>query len=203
MDEKVLEIILNITGFVTYFVPGYIYIACFNYCSCRNRESEIKHLVIKSIAISYFIYVIISAIGKLLKLDSQVVQILTFIFAVLLGLVFGRISRTIWANKVSSVLFKREITNNLFVNLWEQANKEKCVVYVNMTMKDTNLIYEGQISRVSSYNDNPEITLAYYICFDNNMKVILDKSNSENDCMVVYYSDIKKFSYELISTNIK
>lgn len=193
-----MEIISNITGFITYFVPGYIYISCFNYTACRSREPEIKYLIIKSIAISYLFYVIISSIGNYFNIELLVVQLITFIFASIVGLILGRLSRTKCINKISLSLFKREIENNLFVNLWEEANKKECVIHVEITMKDCNLIYKGQIFKVSSYNDDPEITLIYYTCLDSNNNLISDNSNFDDKGMVIYYSNIKFFSYELI-----
>lgn len=198
MDEILMEILSNITGFITYFVPGYIYISCFNYTACRNRESEIKYLIIKSIAISYLFYVIISLIGNYFNLELFVVQLITFIFASVVGLIFGRISRTKWINNILLTLFKREIENNLFVNLWEEANEKDCILYVEITMKDLNLKYTGQILKVSSYNDNPEITLVYYTCLDSNNNLISDNSNFDDNGMIIYYSDIKLFEYNLI-----
>ena len=96
-------------------------------------------------------------------------------------------------------LFKREMATNMFVELWERANDSDAIVCVTLTMKDNVGIYEGQIYKVSSYNTNPEILLSYYICYDKNMNVISDYSNTEYASLLVHYSDIQKFEFELIS----
>lgn len=201
MDEIIIDIIANITGFITYFAPGYIFISGFNYTACIERETEKEYLIIKSIAVSYFFYTLTSYVGTKYNLEVLLIQVITFLSAILFGLILGRIHRTKWANKVSLLLFKREMTSNMFVKLWERANDENAIVCVSLTMKDNVGIYEGQIYKVSSYNTNPEILLLYYICYDQNMNVISDYSCTDNACLLVRYSDIQKFEFELISTN--
>lgn len=196
--DKIMEVIANITGFITYFAPGYIFTSCFNYVACLEREREKEYLFIKSISISYFFYTITSYIGTKLNLEDLLIQVITFISAILLGLIFGRIHRTKWANQVSLFLFEREMTNNIFVELWEEANSKDAIVCVTLTMKNNIDIYEGQISKVSSYNNNPEILLSYYSCYDKNMNIISDYSDTENTNLLVHYSDIQKFEFELI-----
>lgn len=198
MDDIILDIIANITGFMTYFAPGYIFISGFNYAACLERETEKEYLIIKSISISYLLYTMASYIGNKFNVDVLLIQFITFVCAILLGVILGRIHRTKWANQLSLFLFKREMTNNIFVELWERARDKDAIVCVTLTMKDSIGIYEGQIYKVSSYNKNPEILLSYYICYDNKMKIISDYSSTENVNLVVHYSDIQRFEFELI-----
>ena len=201
MDEIIMDIIANITGFITYFAPGYIFISGYNYAACLERETEKEYLIIRSISISYLFYTLTSYVGTKYNLEVLLIQVITFINSIVLGLIFGRIHRTKWANKISLFLFKREMTNNVFVELWERANDSDAIVCVTLTMKDNVGIYEGQIYKVSSYNKNPEILLSYYICYDKDMNVISDYSNMENASLLVHYSDIQRFEFELISNN--
>lgn len=201
MDEIIMDIIANITGFITYFAPGYIFISGYNYAACLERETEKEYLIIRSISISYLFYTLTSYVGTKYNLEVLLIQVITFINSIVLGLIFGRIHRTKWANKISLFLFKREMTNNVFVELWERANDSDAIVCVTLTMKDNVGIYEGQIYKVSSYNKNPEILLTYYICYDKDMNVISDYSNMENASLLVHYSDIQRFEFELISNN--
>ena len=135
------------------------------------------------------------------NLSILTIQAITFIEVVILGLMFGRIHRTDWANKLSLFLFKREFTNNMFVELWENSNNCSAVVCVTLTMKDNLVIYEGQIYKVFSYGSNQEILLSYYVCYDYNKHVISDYSSFENSYLLVHYSDIQAIEFEIIPTN--
>lgn len=201
MSDIVIDIVSNITGFITYFAPGFIFVNCFYYASCLQRETEKDYLIIKSISISYLFYVLTSYMFSRFNLSILTIQAITFIEVVILGLMFGRIHRTDWANKLSLFLFKREFTNNMFVELWEISNNCSAVVCVTLTMKDNLGIYEGQIYKVFSYGSNQEILLSYYVCYDYNKHVISDYSSFENSYLLVHYSDIQAIEFEIIPTN--
>ena len=132
MDEIILDIIANITGFMTYFAPGYLFMSGYNYAACLERETEKEYLIIKSISISYLLYTMASYIGVKLNIEALLIQVITFISAILFGLMFGRMHRTRWANQLSLILFKREMTNNFFVELWERARDEDSIVCVTL-----------------------------------------------------------------------
>lgn len=198
MSEIIMDIIANITGFITYFAPGYIFLSCYNYAACLQREAEKEYLIMKSISISYLFYVLTNFVGNKLSLSILAIQAATFIEVVLLGLLLGRLRRLTWTNQLSQFLFKREMTNPFFVELWETANHSNSVIYVTLTLENNLGVYEGQICKVSSFNINPEILLAYYICYDCNMRVVSDYSNTEHARLLVRYSDIKRFEFEFV-----
>ena len=108
-----INIINNITGFITYFAPGYTFIYCYYYSSVCQRETSLKLLVLKSITISYILFVFSTFVCTFLGIDNEIIiQAITFIIALTGGLVAGRVHRSKWANNVSIFLFKREMKND-------------------------------------------------------------------------------------------
>lgn len=198
MSEIVMGIISNVTGFMTYFVPGYLLVSCFTYAACIERESKTEYLVIKSIAISFILYILISYIGEKCKFGDSLLLILTFTVAILFGLLFGRLYRSWWLSSISLFLFNREIKQQLFVELWESADTSESALFVRLLMKNNLGIYEGQISKVLSYNSDPEFSLQYYKCYDTDMHIISDCSQRDEVYLIVRYSDVEKFEYELV-----
>lgn len=83
----------------------------------------------------------------------------------------------------------------------EKATDKNCVVLVTFTMKNKIGIYEGQIYKVLSYNTNPNIILSYYICYDNEMKILCDYTDDDNSQIIVNYSDIQRAEFELVPIN--
>ena len=92
MDEIILDVIANITGFMTYFAPGYLFISEYNYAACLERETEKEYLIIKSISISYLLYTMASYIGTKLNVEVLLIQVITFTSAILFGLMLGQIN---------------------------------------------------------------------------------------------------------------
>ena len=101
MSDLIVNILANITGFITYFAPGYIFISCYTYSSCSQRETEKEYLVLKCVSLSYLLYVTSGYFGEFYHIENSLIQVITFISAILLGLLFGRLRRTTWANKIS------------------------------------------------------------------------------------------------------
>jgi len=201
VDEKAIEIINNVTSFITYFVPGYIFISCFNFISCKNRDSDIKYLVIKSISISYVIHFIVNTLGTNYGWSPIIIQITTFAVALILGFVSGRVIRTNFCNNFSLKLFRRELETNFFVRLWEESYKNNYVVKAIIKTTNDNIVYDGQIKRVNSYNTDPEIVLVYYTSYDNKNNIIEEQIDNDNAATIIRYSNIKSFNYELIEIN--
>ena len=201
MSDLLINVIANITGFITYFAPGYIFCSCYSYASCTQRETEKEYLILKCVSISYLFYVLTSYVGSKYNYDNLIIQAITFFSALFFGFLFGRLQRIDLINRISLVIFKRKMTNNLFVELWEKANDKNCVVLVTFTMKNNRGTYEGQLYQISSYNINPEIILSYYICYDNQMKILCDYTNHDDSYVIVNYSDIQRFEFELVPTN--
>lgn len=198
MYEQMINLLKNITGFMTCFVPGYIFISCFNFASCRKRDSDVKYVVINSIAISFFIRLIIQLLRNHFNWSSFYLQILMFLTSVIGGLIIGRVVRTEIINSVSVVLFKRDIESNQFIRLWEEANKSDCVVYATINMKKDSVVFEGQIKRINIYASDLEIILAYFCVTDNKKGKLEDNHNNDKVFAMINYSNIDSFKYELV-----
>lgn len=203
MNEVVVDIIKNVTGFISYFAPGYIFLSCYCYASCLEREAQTEYLVIKCISISYIVLTVSQIIGRALNFANLGVQTISFILAMLVGFALGLFRRSLRANQISLKLLKREVSNSIFLDLWERANENNAVVYVVLTLKDEKRILEGQIAKIISLNSNPALQLAYYKILDSSNKLVYDCSNSCTAEVVVQYSDIKEFEYDIIPINNK
>lgn len=199
MNEIVMDIINNVTGFISYFAPGYIFLGCYCYASCKEREEQTEYLVIKCISISYVLLIVSQMIGRFRNWTTLGVQGLSFSLAILTGFILGRFHRSSIANQISLDFLDRELSNSIFLDLWERANNLDAVIYVVLTLKDGKGIYEGQISKIISYNNNPALQLAYYKILDTNNNLVSDCSDVDTAEVVIQYSDIEKFEYDIIS----
>lgn len=197
MGEIIIDLIANITSFITYFIPGYIFISCFNYTSCLPRESEMEYLFIKSISFSYIFYVATSFLGRKMNMSMSSIQVITFLEVIVFGCVFGRLHRTEWVNKLSIFLFKRRMSNNIFVDIWEESNKNDTIVFAKLILKDNLGTYKGQIKKIELYNNDPAITLSYYSYCDANNEHICDYSSMDHANVIVKYSEVQLFEYVL------
>ena len=196
---NVMEIISGITGFMQFFVPGYVFLSCYNFVSCSKREAQVHYLIIKSIAISFIFSLIVSLIEPKVTLSDEVLLVLNLLAAAILGMVWGRLHRCKWVKVTANFLFKRGFSNSEFVELWETAiNERHQAVCLLLKLKNDSNTYEGQLDTVISVNSDPKIFLTNYICTDANGNTICDFSDDPDYKMVIKSEDIEKFEFRYV-----
>ncbi len=200
MGDVFSAIISNLAGFLSLFAPGYIFLCCYQYSGYLPRETEIDYLFIKCISLSCIFVAVSNALVHWLSIDTAYTFLIIFSLAIVLGLLIGRIHRTTWASEVSQFIFKREITNSFFVYLWELANDADSIVFLRVRMNGTTDIYDGQICQIFGHAKDSEILLAYYRRYDAQGTLIEDYSQVDKAYLLVRYSNIQCFEYELDRT---
>lgn len=200
----IMNIIAGITGFMQFFVPGYVFLSCYNFVSCTKREDQIHYLIIKSITISFIFSLPVSLIGKSISAADELILLAELITALLLGALCGRLHRCRWVKWTANFLFKRGFSTSEFVELWETAITEKHqAVCLLLKLKGDHNTYEGQLDSVIAVNTDPKIFLTNYICTDSAGKTICDHIDEPDYKMVIKYDDIERFEFRYIPQNEK
>lgn len=199
MDEIIINIIDNLAKFLSYFVPGFIFLSCYQYVACLPREKEKEYLVIKSIAGSFFLNLIGECFQGLWNMNGTSSLTFTIVLTMLLGFIFGKLHKAEWVSRLFQFCFGRELDNNIFVELWVQSAHKGKVLSVEIALKNSNKIYLGQVHKVIQYNTDPIVILRCYMCIDSDEKIISDKTEKEDSYIVIRYSDIEKLEYDLLS----
>lgn len=202
--EATLKLISQISAFMRFFVPGYIFISCFNFTACLEKEEKIEYLLVKSIAFSYIISTVLDAINKIdltkcvfkfkpLNGIIEWIQINGIMFllisAIILGFLIGKASGWNWIQRIVSCLFRRDTTDNVFTYIWRNIGKGKIVCAKFSLKAHPDYIYEGQIEKICTVYKNPIIVFRYYKCD----KINVDLSNVDQGRIIVPYSDIDIF----------
>lgn len=202
--EIAVELIRSITEFMRYLAPGFIFLGCMNFASCRKREERVEYLIISSIALSFVISTFSSTIvGVLSYYDERfylfsniwfsVQSMLSLALSVFLGLAAGMLLRTKQANRLSQVLFHRDFRDVFFVYLKDELTKEYAALFVRIKQKNDPCIYVGQIERVLNPIEKPVIILFNYACYDEKGR---KTAHRDGECrFLVNYEDIESFEY--------
>lgn len=171
-----VTIIADITSFMIYFVPGYIFWTFYNFTAVRPRESTPEYLIIKSIATSYVLNVSLQQLELItnspyLKLYHSI--ILIFI-SVITGALWGALRQS---NKLSTICksyFKRGFEDDLLFELWRDSKKNG-VVCIRLINQETKQIITGQLIRVQEYyKEEPVISLAFYQIWLDDGKTLIE-----------------------------
>lgn len=108
-----------------------------------------------------------------------------------MGLLFGRLRKTKLVLNPIKYLFKRQTSDNYYVNLWEESISNKEIVLLKIQLKEDSLIYLGQLYRVTSPYENTHLELKYYQCKDSEGNLIRDYSNDDSKSYIVDSNSIK------------
>ncbi len=194
------EIISILFGVLMFFVPGYIFLSCYNFVSCSRREDKAHYIIIKCIAISFVFSLGAGLINSLFILNEVLLLILDLVAAALLGLLFGRLHRCRLFKKLVNKLFRRGFANSEFVELWETAIIEKHHgVYLQLKLKNDENTYEGLLDTVIAVNSDPKIFLTRYICTTPNGNEIRNYADDPDFKMVIKTSNIERFEFRYIT----
>ncbi len=169
-------IIDNITGFMIYFVPGYIFWTVYNFVAVRPREGTPEYLIIKSIAASFILNISLQRLEVITRWTylNQYYSMILVAAAVFWGALCGAFRKSEKLAKNASSILKHDFDDDLFFRLWRDT-KKATVVGVILRNQETKQIIIGQLLRVQEYfKREPVITLAFYQILDNNGSTIIE-----------------------------
>lgn len=196
MLDNILDII---PAFMRYFVPGYLFLAVRNFAVYKKPEEQTEYFFIPCVVSSHVFSTLWESLMETVKMPSEGACLIVredgvFLLAILFGLLFGAAAKSEKFNALTSVLFGRTLSDNLFLELQkQQANADKAgknqILYVRL--KDSPNIYRAQIYDVVSPHENPILRLKYYTVRDAENTVIGEShENDENSELIIPYSDI-------------
>ena len=183
-----LNIIEHLSDFLIFFIPGYVLLSVYNYLSNYQRENNTEHLLIKSIVGSYFISIICDYFFY--PVNSLRKPVTTFIFALVLGVIIGLLSRLTILDRFFD-LFSKTPSKDIWQDLNRKSIGHTCVI-ANLKLLNDSVYYRGQIKLIESFERDPLIVLTYYICYNANGKLLQDKKDQDN-VIVFHFSQVEKF----------
>ena len=163
-----LEIIANITGFMQYFVPGYIFWTVYNFFAIRPRESTIEYLIIKSIAFSFILCCIIQVLSVYFPCIKSYVAMVLAGAALICGVAFGLLRKSRRLDSFLEKLFHRTFEEDSYLlDKWKNVENIRGVL-VRLTNIEKEIVITGQLKAVRDYNNKePLISIAYYKIYEN------------------------------------
>lgn len=202
--EITVELIKSIIEFMRYFAPGFIFLGCMNFASCKKREERVEYLIISSIAISFIISTISGYIVGVLSHYNGRIYLFSDIWfsvqaavsialSIFLGLTAGMLRRRRRINRLLQALFHRDFRNDFFVYLKDEMTKEYGTLFVRIKRRNDPCIYVGQIERVLNPIEKPVLIMFNYACYDEKGRKTAHRDGEYR--FVVNYEDIESFEY--------
>lgn len=196
-----VTIIDDITSFMIYFVPGYIFWTVYNFLAIRPRESSSEYLIIKSIAASYILNTFFQQVELLLErfCIQKYHTIIVIIASIIGGALCGILRQSNIFAKICREGFKRDFEDDLFFELWRKY-KTNSIICIRLRNQETKQIITGQLVRVQEhYKEDPVISLEFYqILQDEGKTIVEDFEHVEGAKISIQYT--KDWIIEIVKT---
>lgn len=169
----VLELAANIPAFLTYVVPGYLFLAVYRYMLFKDEDSADKtsSLLLNSIIISFVLKTLYDAVISALPMNRN--GNLYLILIILLGIVTGFIAaKFVVSNAAVWVFDKLGITRTVNSNIWDDVIEQG--QWLRIWLPDSGRSYYGQIAAMENYSREPIVWLRNYQFLDDDGTPLID-----------------------------
>lgn len=186
--DWIIYLIDNIPEIISYIVYGYVFLVAYYWISFKDNK-DFNNMLIKSIAMSYFL----TTIYNLIVLKYNIVfgneyhkVISYFVISMLLGFTIGKIISHRWFNLLLHKLHIGRTTNE---NIWDDVIKP--YTWLRVFMKDGSS-YLGQYRYGEPFKSEPIIVLATYQKLNKDVDVVIDNSQNPNELIMLNTKDFDK-----------
>lgn len=186
--DWIIYLIDNIPEIISYIVYGYVFLVAYYWISFKDNK-DFNNMLIKSIAMSYFL----TTIYNLIVLKYNIVfgneyhkVISYFVISTLLGFTIGKIISHRWFNLLLHKLHIGRTTNE---NIWDDVIKP--YTWLRVFMKDGSS-YLGQYRYGEPFKSEPIIVLATYQKLNKDVDVVIDNSQNPNELIMLNTKDFDK-----------
>ncbi len=182
--EQIQKLIELLPTLIMYFVPGYLILWINSFMLSQKLEKD-KHLLLKSIVVSYIILTIEN------YFFGRVITIPTIIFALIFGLL---LSRVILSKCFSKVLSWMGINKSFYSNFWNDVIDMENGLWVIVYLPNEQLIYKGQLRRFEE-KDNTEHTfliLSNYTLLNYSGEEIISYAENKQYRVIINTKDISR-----------
>ena len=189
--DWVISLVNNIPQLLSYLVPGYVFVAVFDWITFQKKSGKSEIVVLKSIVVSFIIKTMydltLSAIGVKF-IDSYIYHAILILCCVAIAYIVSVICRTKWLNKLLLHIGIKRTTNP---NIWNDVIETN--VWVRVYLKSNpELTYLGQYLYGEEFEREPIIVLVNYQLIDTSGNIIIDYSQSPNEKIMLNTRDFER-----------
>ncbi len=185
--DLIFNIIENIPLFLTYVIPGYLFLELFNWISSKGETAKIDHLIFTSVTASFLLKVLFDFVtNSIINESSRLYPLLLILSGVMAGILGGYV---VTGNKFNNRLASLHLGKTTNKNIWIDVLRPSCLIRVFMP-DDTS--YYGVFKYVEENNREPIVVLSNYQYLDKDGKILIDRFRQEEDIIMLNTSQFTK-----------
>lgn len=189
----VLELASNIPAFLTYVVPGYLFLAVYRYMLFKDEDSADKtsSLLLNSVIISFVLKTPYDAVASAIPWKNESLYLVVII---LLGIVTGFGSAKLVVSKYATWIFEKlGITRTVNSNIWDDIIEQG--QWLRIWLPDSGRSYYGQLAAMENYSREPIVLLRNYQFLDDDGTVLVDNVEDSDRTVLLNLSHFERVEF--------
>lgn len=189
----VLELASNIPAFLTYAVPGYLFLAVYRYMLFKDEDSADKtsSLLLNSVIISFVLKTLYDAAVSAIPWQNESLYLVGII---LLGIVTGFGSAKLVVSKYATWVFEKlGITRTVNSNIWDDIIEQG--QWLRIWLPDSGRSYYGQLAAMENYSREPIVLLRNYQFLDDDGTVLIDNVADSDRTVLLNLSHFERVEF--------
>lgn len=187
----VIELVANVPAFLTYVVPGYLFLTVYRYILFKdeNAEDKTSSLLLNSIIVSFVLKTLYDAILSIFT--SNLNGSLYLLGMVLAGIGAGFVAaKFIISDKAITARDKLGITRTVNCNIWDDVIEQN--QWLRIWLPNSERSYYGQIAAIETYKREPIIWLRNYQFLDDDGTPLFDNVSDSTKTVLLNLSGFER-----------
>ena len=184
----VIDIARNLPDFMTYVVPGYLFLSVYRYILFKDEKTS-EHttaILLNSIAVSFVLRTVFDSILSSDKVGITAYLLCLFVFSTVSAYLVALLIR--WP-KTENAMRSLGINRTIHNNIWDDILQPD--VCIRVWLKDCANSYYGQIKYIDNHAREPLLVLVNYQYLDEDEEMIVDNSNNPKRTVLLNLSQFE------------
>lgn len=189
----VLELASNIPAFLTYVVPGYLFLAVYRYMLFKDEDTTDKTsgLLLNSIIISFVLKTLYDAVTSAIPWKNESFYLIGII---LLGICTGFGTAKLVVSELATDIFEKlGINRTVNSNIWDDVIGQD--QWLRIWLPDSGRSYYGQVAAMENYRREPIVLLRNYQFLNDDGTPLIDNVADSSRLVLLNLSGFERVEF--------
>lgn len=189
----VLELASNIPAFLTYVVPGYLFLAVYRYMLFKDEDTTDKTsgLLLNSVIISFVLKTLYDLIAAWLLPEHETFYLIGII---LLSILAGFGSAKLVVSELATDVFEKlGINRTVNSNIWDDVIGQD--QWLRIWLPDSGRSYYGQVAAMENYRREPIVLLRNYQFLNDDGTPLIDNVADSSRSVLLNLSGFERVEF--------
>lgn len=186
----VLELAANIPEFLTYAVPGYLFLAVYKFVLFKDEDAagQTSHTLLNSVIASFILKTLYDwTVCRLLNVPGSSYTVCLLVISLLAGYCSAKV---ILMPPVIGIMQRLGINRTASTSIWNDFIEDG--LWLRVWLRDSERSYYGQVALMENFSREPLILLKRYQFLDDDGAVLVDNTEDDGRMVLMNLSNFER-----------